>query len=164
MSVFMADPDVAGRYDYTPSLDGFNFERGEVPLDQLLNEMERLVPVAAPPGLYAGAVPLRGGLRGLADDHPMPLLEGVPEQLAVARHAGICRTTSRPWSLLFPQYANLSVPSTTPWRVARDSSTRMPPTLSDFAVAAQHGVATLLPGDAIFIRPSGSTTCLRWTR
>ena len=173
VGVFMADPGVGGRYFYDESLRGFNFERGQESLKQLLDELERLADVGNPPGLYAGAIPLQGGLGPLAEQHPMRLLRADTQRLTSLWLGNAGRTATH-WDLphniavvvggqrrftLFPpdQYPNLYV-GPIDRTLAGQPVSLVDPEAPDFAryprfAEAQNAAvtATLSPGDALFI-------------
>ncbi|MEL7311056.1 MAG: cupin-like domain-containing protein [Pseudomonadota bacterium] len=173
IGMFMADASLGGRYFYDDSLRGFNFERGEVALGQLLDELERLEDVVDPPGLYAGAIPLQGALAPLAAQHPMPLLDDATERLTSLWLGNAGRTATH-WDLphniavvvggirrftLFPpdQYESLYVGPIDRTLAGQPVSLVDPdaPDLDRFPrYAKAQAVAqtvTLLPGDALFV-------------
>jgi len=79
---FEGEPGMDGRFFYTPDLLGFNFERREAPLAEVLRKLLDLAGKTAPPHLYAGAVPLPEHAPALAGDHDPGLLAPDQERLA----------------------------------------------------------------------------------
>lgn len=71
---FIADAAIAGRYDYTPGLDGFNFQRLEI---DLIDALDRILANAASPAsstLYLGSVETAIFLPGFAEDNRLPAI------------------------------------------------------------------------------------------
>ena len=95
---FRGDPAIEGRFFYNADFSGFNFERREAALDDLLHELLALRDAATPPSIYAGAIPLRGELAGLPAENPNPLLDPAVEQL-VSLWIGNRGRTATHWDL-----------------------------------------------------------------
>ncbi len=74
---FVGQPEIRGRYFYTPDMRGFNFERRKGPLAALLATLEQVHDSDAPPSIYAGALDADATLPGLSVANPMPLVEGL---------------------------------------------------------------------------------------
>lgn len=81
VSLFRGDPAMQGRFFYSDDLRDFNFERLEMPLTALLDQLLALEHAAQAPHLYAGAVPVPRHLPGLLRDHDHGLLTKGTEQL-----------------------------------------------------------------------------------
>jgi hypothetical protein len=81
VSLFRGDPVMKGRFFYSDDLRGFNFERLEMPLPSLLEELLRLETTATAPHVYAGAIPVPRHLPALRQDHDHGLLSKETEQL-----------------------------------------------------------------------------------
>ncbi len=69
VGMFAAPPEVEGRFFYNDALDGLNFERGEMDLPTLIDQLLAMVDDARPPALYAGAVPLDRQMPGFGAEH-----------------------------------------------------------------------------------------------
>jgi hypothetical protein len=80
-NVFEAPPEIGGRYFYSEDLLGFNFERRQWPLNQLLDRLLEEAGSERPVGLYAGGVPIPKCVPGLQRDHRHGLLDEGTEQL-----------------------------------------------------------------------------------
>lgn len=96
--LFRGDPGIEGRFFYNADFSGFNFERSEAALEDLLRELLALRDAARPPSIYAGAIPLRGELAGLRAENPNPLLDPAVEQL-VSLWIGNRGRTATHWDL-----------------------------------------------------------------
>ncbi len=81
VKAFFGGPEIAGRYFYSDDLKGFNFERRELALGELLDKLLEHLDDDRPPCIYAGAIPLRDELKGLAEDHANGLVDPSREQL-----------------------------------------------------------------------------------
>lgn len=81
ISYFEGASQIAGRYAFAPDFSGFNFERRSSSFPAFLDRLLGFENQPEPPCLYAGAVNVPAHAPGLADTHPMPLLEGVSERL-----------------------------------------------------------------------------------
>ncbi|MES2442710.1 MAG: cupin-like domain-containing protein [Pseudomonadota bacterium] len=68
-------PEIAGRFDFTPEIDGYNHDRKLATVDQMLDLLLRQRGTPEPWGIYAGALPLGRHLPGFAAANPMPLLD-----------------------------------------------------------------------------------------
>ncbi|MEM9600700.1 MAG: cupin-like domain-containing protein [Pseudomonadota bacterium] len=71
VNVIQGRPGTDGRYFYDASLRGFNFDRGQVPLDRLIDV---LIDPDAPLDAYMGSTPLEAVLPRYVQDFPMPLV------------------------------------------------------------------------------------------
>jgi len=69
-------PGIGGRYFYTPTLDGVNFERGQQLLGEAIDELLGAAGESQPPSLYVGALPLDGRRSAFAADNPLALWAG----------------------------------------------------------------------------------------
>ena len=81
VSLFRGEAAMAGRFFYSEDLRGFNFERLEMPLPSLLDELLRLESSVTAPHVYAGAIPVPRHLPELGRDHDHGLLARDTEQL-----------------------------------------------------------------------------------
>jgi len=79
---FQGEPRIRGRFFYSDDLRGFNFERRETTLAELLRRLLDCVTDEDPPSIYAGAIPLRDDLAALLAANANPLLDPGIEQLA----------------------------------------------------------------------------------
>jgi hypothetical protein len=170
---FRGDPAIEGRFFYNADFSGFNFDRSEAPLEDLLRELLDLRDVARPPSIYAGAIPLRGELAGLSAENPNPLLDPAIEQL-VSLWVGNRGRTATHWDLpqniacvvagrrrftLFPpaQLPNLYL-GPLDFTLAGQPVSLVQPDAPDFErfprfreAMASAQVAVLEPGDALYL-------------
>lgn len=65
--VFLADPEIAGRYFYSEDMAGFNFRRAPVPLAEAFAHIRRHVEDAAAPTAYLGSLVASVYLPGFAE-------------------------------------------------------------------------------------------------
>jgi hypothetical protein len=65
--VYRGAPEIAGRFAYTPQLDGFNFAASREPLDQVLRDILALQGNPAAPSIYVGSSDLGIYFPGLAE-------------------------------------------------------------------------------------------------
>ena len=72
---WFGEPEIAGRFGYTPDFSGFNHERKLVTVDQLLDLLLRQKGHERPYSMYAGGIPIRRHLPGLLAAIPVPLLD-----------------------------------------------------------------------------------------
>ena len=98
VTAFVASPDINGRFFYNDDLTGFNFERREFTLAELLDRLLALRDAENPEAIYAGAVPLRDALESVRNDQPNPLLDPDVEQL-VSLWIGNRGRTATHWDL-----------------------------------------------------------------
>ncbi len=98
VTFFRGDPAIEGRFFYNDDLSGFNFEREETALQDLLRELLALRAADNPPAIYAGAIPLRDELGRLCAENPNPLLDSGIEQL-VSLWIGNRGRTATHWDL-----------------------------------------------------------------
>ena len=170
---FVGQPEIDGRFFYGDDLRSFNFERREMTVGELLDELARTRDEASPPSIYAGAVPLKGELGGLLQDNNLTRL-GLPPELLISIWIGNRGRTAAHWDLpqnvacvvagrrrftLFPpeQLANLYV-GPVDFTLAGQPISLVDMSDPDFeryprardAIRAAR-VAELAPGDAIFI-------------
>jgi hypothetical protein len=78
---FEGAPAMGGRFFYSEDLLGFNFDRREAPLSELLARLQGMELEPHPTHLYAGAIPLPEHIPDLARDHDHGLLPDGTEQL-----------------------------------------------------------------------------------
>lgn len=69
--LFVGTPEIAGRYFYTPGLDGFNFERRSMPLPKAIAAIGG---AAGDRSFYLGSIPAEIGFPAFAAAHHMPWL------------------------------------------------------------------------------------------
>jgi hypothetical protein len=169
VNAFLGAPAMGGRFFYADDFQGFNFQRIQLALPDLLDRLE----AGGPDYLYAGAIPAPTHLPGFAEAHPMPLLGPQTERLTslwlgnrtiTAAHWDLaqnlaCVVAGRRRFTLFPpdQIGNLYVGP------LDNTLAGQPISLVDFdapdleahpcfAEAMGHAlVAELAPGDAIYI-------------
>ena len=98
IKAFFGSPEINGRFFYSDDFQGFNFERRDLPLSELLETLLQLADVANPPSIYAGAVPLKGDLAGILTRNGNPLLDADTEQLK-SIWIGNCSRTATHWDL-----------------------------------------------------------------
>jgi len=79
---FRGAADMGGRYFYDDDFRGVNFERIELTLGALFDELGANADRDMPSALYAGAIPLSGPLAGLLAANPNHLLPASVEQLS----------------------------------------------------------------------------------
>ncbi len=169
VNAFAGSAAMGGRFFYSDDLKGFNFDRVQMPLSALLDRLA----AGGDDYLYAGAIPAPSHLPGLAEAHPMPLLDEGKERLTsmwlgnrtiTAAHWDLaqnlaCVVAGRRRFTLFPpeQVRNLYVGP------LDNTLAGQPISLVDFdapdldahpgfAEAMDHATAAELePGDAIYI-------------
>jgi hypothetical protein len=66
---FFAKPDIKGRYFYSDDMRGFNFERKELPLGDLLDQLLEHIDDEEPPCISAGGIELKDKLAALLHDN-----------------------------------------------------------------------------------------------
>lgn len=81
VKAFFANKDVGGRFFYNDELTGFNFERRELSLGDLLNTLLDRADDENADAIYAGAIPLTDSLAQLIAANINPLLDPEMEQL-----------------------------------------------------------------------------------
>ncbi len=82
VNAFAAPAEVRGRYFYSEDLRGFNFERIDLALEDLLGRLFELSETRDGPSLYAGAIPLKGPLAPFLQANPNSLVDQGIEQLS----------------------------------------------------------------------------------
>lgn len=173
VKAFFGGPEIKGRFSYSDDLRDFNFERRELTLGTLIDELRRLRNEPSGASVYAGAIPLRGKLAGLLAENNLQSMELADEQL-ISLWMGNPGCTAPHWDLpqniacvvagrrrftLFPpeQLANLYV-GPIEFTLAGQPISLVDMSEPDFeryprvrrAIEAAR-VAELEPGDAIFI-------------
>lgn len=169
VSAFLGAPEMKGRFFYAPDLRGFNFQRVQLSLTDLLDRLA----ARGPEYLYAGAIPAPSHLPGLAEANPPPLLDASVERLTslwlgnrtrTAAHWDLaqnlaCVVAGRRRFILFPpdQVSNLYIGP------LENTLAGQPISLVDFAepdlavhprfeqAMANALVAELEPGDVLYI-------------
>lgn len=173
VQMFSGPPQIAGRFLYNDALDGFNFERRQVRLTELLDQLEACADDEAPPALYAGSLSIPVLMPGFAAEnrldgfiHAEKVLHSIwiGNRTRVAPHYDqvdniACVVGGRRRFLVFPtdQIRNLYVgpldvtPAGQPVSLVDPSAPDFErhPRFRDALAAAQ--VAELEPGDAIYI-------------
>lgn len=83
LDVMVGPPSIAGRFFYADDrFDAFNFQRQQVALTPLLDELKRLAGDAAPaPAIYANSATAADHLPGWEADHPIDLPIDAPARL-----------------------------------------------------------------------------------
>jgi hypothetical protein len=71
--VFLGQPQIRGRYFYSPNVDGFNFAPAETTLSNLLRTL--LDPAEKQRSIYMGSTSTSHMLPRFASENPMPLLD-----------------------------------------------------------------------------------------
>jgi len=98
VNAFIGGPDIKGRFFYDADFQGFNFERRELPLGELLSTLLEHVDDPDPPSIYAGAIPLKAELSGIVEQNANLLLDDGTEQL-VSIWIGNRGQTATHWDL-----------------------------------------------------------------
>ena len=78
MEAFIGAPEIAGKYFYGADLDGFNFQRRQMPFGAALEVI--ISQLGQPPSqsLYVGSVPVADYLPGFQAENAMPLVPALP--------------------------------------------------------------------------------------
>ena len=171
VGMFLAPPDVQGRFFYDDTLTGMNFKREKAPLDVALDALLAMAGGPEAPALYVGSTSVDTCLPAFRAANDIPLGDRDPlvsiwfgNRSRIAAHFDLpdnvaCVAAGRRRFTLFPpeQVANLYVGPLdfTPAGqaislvdFARPDFERFP----RFAQALEHAqVAELEPGDAVFI-------------
>ena len=74
VEAFVGDAAIAGKYFYTPDLQGFNFERRQLKFLEALAAMLETLERPQAETLYVGSVPVAQCMPGFSGANPMPLL------------------------------------------------------------------------------------------
>ena len=98
LQAFFGEPEIKGRFFYSDDFRGFNFERRELRMGELLDTLLELTDATDPPSIYAGAVPLRDELAAILAQNANPLLDADTEQL-VSIWIGNRGRTATHWDL-----------------------------------------------------------------
>jgi mannose-6-phosphate isomerase-like protein (cupin superfamily) len=171
VSAILGEPEIQGRFFYTPDLKGLNFVRGQSPLDPFLDRLLRDRDHARPYAMAVQSVPLPQLLPGFADENATSLLPDavIPRMwlgnaIRVATHydlmenIGVVVMGRRRFTLFPPdQIVNLYMgpleltPAGTPISLVDPEAPDLDrfPRFAEAARFAQS--ATLEPGDAIYI-------------
>lgn len=166
-------PQIAGRFNFNPAIDGYNHERKAASIAQLLDLLLRQQADANPWSIFAGALPLGRHMPGFAADHAQPLLDAARPML-VSLWLGNSTSTAAHWDLpqnlacvvsgrrrftLFPtdQLANLYV-GPLDFTLAGQPSSLVDVDAPDFErfprfreALAHAQVAELEPGDVLYM-------------
>ncbi|MFV1918643.1 cupin-like domain-containing protein [Sphingomonas sp. MJ1 (PH-R8)] len=171
VSAILGEPEIGGRFFYTPDLKGLNFVRGQSPLGPFLDRLLRDRDHARPYAMAVQSVPLPQLLPGFTDENATSLLPTsvIPRMwlgnaIRVATHydlmenIGVVVMGRRRFTLFPPdQIANLYMgpleltPAGTPISLVDPDAPDLErfPRFADAAKEAQS--ATLEPSDAIYI-------------
>ena len=171
VNAIVGDPDIAGRFFYTPDLKGLNFTRGRSPLDPFLDRLLRDRTVPRPYAMAVQSIPTPDLLPGFAEENGIDLVDAdvVPRlwlgnAIRVATHydlqenIGVVVVGRRRFTLFPPdQLANLYMgpleltPAGTPISLVDPDAPDLDryPRFAEAMAVAQR--ATLEPGDAIYI-------------
>ena len=95
---FFGEPETGGRFGYSDDLKGFNHEQRSISLKSLLDQVLNRDSGGEQGHIYAGGVPLPKVLPGLAESHPMPLLDPDKERLTSLWIGNRSRTAAH-WDL-----------------------------------------------------------------
>lgn len=98
VNAFIGDPDIKGRFFYDKEFKGFNFERRELSLGELLATLLQHMNDTDGPSIYAGAIPLKDKLSGIVEQNANLLLGDGVEQL-VSIWIGNRGQTATHWDL-----------------------------------------------------------------
>jgi len=98
VNAFFGDKNLDGRFFYSDDLKGFNFDRRDLTLGELLDTLFDLAEDPEPGSVYAGAIPLTDTLAPLLAENPNPLLDPSVEQLNSIWIGNRCRTALH-WDL-----------------------------------------------------------------
>jgi hypothetical protein len=169
--LFLAPPQIQGRFFYNDTFTGMNFSRERAPFDELLDVLLKLADDPKPPALYVGSTEVDGFLPPFRAANDLPLGGRDPivsvwlgNRTCIAAHYDLpdnlaCVVAGRRRFTLFPpeQLPNLYVgpldltPAGQPVSLvdmANPDFDRHP----RFAQALAHAqVAELEPGDALFV-------------
>ena len=94
IQAWFGSPDIAGRFGYSDNVTGFNHERRELQLAELIGYLLENRDDATAWSVYAGAIPLAPTLPSLLPAVPMPLLEAGREMLVSLWLGGRARTAA----------------------------------------------------------------------
>ncbi|WP_203290679.1 cupin-like domain-containing protein [Maricaulis parjimensis] len=170
---FQLEHEKGNRFFYGPDLQSFNFETCEMTLGEMLDALLDRIDREGADALYAGAVPVRDALAGIADTHVMPLLDSGVERLTslwignrtrTAPHWDLpqniaCVISGRRRFLLFPieQVENLYI-GPLDFTLAGQPISLVDPQAPDlacfprYAEALKHAQTVVLePGDALYL-------------
>ncbi|HEY0044590.1 MAG TPA: cupin-like domain-containing protein [Allosphingosinicella sp.] len=95
---WFAPPERQGRFGFASDFQGFDHDRRLATVEQLTDLLLRQRGHPAPFAIYAGALPVRKHLPGLAPEIPMPLLDAEREML-VSLWLGNRTRTAAHWDL-----------------------------------------------------------------
>ena len=173
LKVLIGPPEIGGRFFYRDDMRGFNFQRQQVPLPNLMGELLKLAEqqVESPQAIYADAAAAPEHLPGWREANPFDLpppdalprlwignAMQIPAHFDVSTNLAVCVAGRRRFTLFPPeQVANLylgPIDNT----LAGPPSSMVDPDAPDFdryprfSEALAHAqVAELEPGDALFI-------------
>lgn len=74
--VFVAPPEVGGRFFYAEGLKGVNFTRRRATVAGLLQDLQHAASLSQPPALYMGAAPMAVSLPDFNSENPSPVSRG----------------------------------------------------------------------------------------
>ncbi|MCB9961561.1 MAG: cupin-like domain-containing protein [Hyphomonas sp.] len=82
LEMFIAPPEMKGRFFYSDDLHGFNFDRRTSTVRQVLDLVVKHLGDTEGPSFYAGAVNIPHHLPGFGTEHPVPFLPEGTDHLA----------------------------------------------------------------------------------
>ncbi len=172
---FIARPELAGRFGYTPDVTGLDFQSDRVPLDEYLDRILAHLDDPAAPSIYIGSTDVDTYLPGFRGENDLvlnhPMFEANPPLVAawignrttalahhdISHNIAVCMVGRRRFTVFPPeQVANLypgPLEPTPGGQVVTMADIHAPdyerfPRLGEALAAAQ--VAELEPGDAFF--------------
>jgi len=89
MEAFFGLPGIAGKYFYSESFSGFNFERRQMRFAAALDAIVENLQIDGAPSVYAGSVPVDEYLPGFTHENAMPLVEGVGPRIWVGHASNV---------------------------------------------------------------------------
>ena len=95
---WFGDPAIVGKFGFDDAVTGFNYDRRLATVEQLLDLLLRQRGHSTPFSIYAGAIPIRRHLPGLAKAIAMPLIEPKRDML-VSLWLGNRTRTATHWDL-----------------------------------------------------------------
>ena len=98
LDVWVAAPEIGGRFFYADDLIGLNHRREKTTVGDLADRLVRDADTAAPEAVYAGGVPLDRHLPALLAETPMPLLPEGGDRLTSLWLSNRVRTAAH-WDL-----------------------------------------------------------------
>jgi len=78
VEAYVAPPEAEGRFFYSPNMDGFNFQRGYMRLDDAMASMLSERTKSRRSGIYVGSVPISQVLPGFEAENQLQLVRNKP--------------------------------------------------------------------------------------